>query len=251
MRSTGLFLALSLASVAVPRTLRAQTAAPLAAAAPRQTSFDLGAGTYFPLGLVAEGTLELPERILLRADAGFMPTPYSNTIIDIVNDLGAINAFETDLLKTAIENSFVARVGGGWRPFPKLGFEALAGYTLLTAGGGLSRTDLVDSYLESKGSTDRSPRTAARDVPMHTTLHAFDVSLGWRFRLLEDKLVLRTSLENFQCFASSTSVGLSASNRVEQAAANRINSEIQGYLDPIFRKYVKVPLVGVTLAYRF
>lgn len=212
---------------------------------------DVGGGTYFPVSVAAEAMAELPFRVLLRGDVGFMPTPYSNTIVDLLGDFSVLTSFQEALLKLAIQNSLVASLSAGWRPFPALGLEVLAGYTLVTIGGGVSGTDVIDAYLQSKGSTDRSPPDAQHDVPIAATLHNFDAGVDWRFLLLDDKLVLRASLAYMQCFASSMSVKETSSRPASQAITSRINQEIAAQLNPYFTEYVKVPVVGVTASYRF
>jgi hypothetical protein len=82
-------------------------------------------------------------------------------------------------------------------------------------------------------------------------MHNLQATVGWRFLLLGDKLVLRTSLSYLQCFASSTDVGLSGGGAAEQAAIAKINAQIAGTLDSYYKEYVKVPVLGLTLAYRF
>jgi hypothetical protein len=213
--------------------------------------FDLDAGTYFPLSIGAEATVELPLRILLQGDLGWMPAPYSNTIVDVLNAFGAINSFEQQLLKEAIQNSLVARLSAGWRPFPALGLEVLAGYTLVTVGGGLSGADVIQAYLQSRGSSDQVPANANHDVPIRTTLQSFHATVAYRFVLLDDRLVLRASLGYLQCLGSSSSVGLTPSRPAGQATFDKINAEIQSELNSYYTEYVKVPLVGVTAAYRF
>ncbi|MGD0525895.1 MAG: hypothetical protein ABSE49_12165 [Polyangiaceae bacterium] len=221
------------------------------AAAPAPVLFDLGGGTYFPLMIGAEGTLELPYRILVQADLGWMPAPYANTIIDVLGDFGAIDSFQQSLLESAIQNSFVARLSAGWRPFPKLGLEILGGYTLVTAGGAVTGTDVVDAYLQSKGSSDRFTGSVSAGVPLHTTLQSVHATVDWRFLLLGDKLVLRASLGYLQCFTSSTSVTATPLRPAGQESLNKLNADLQGYLNPYFTEYVKVPILGVNAAYRF
>jgi len=212
---------------------------------------DLGAGTYFPTSLTVEGTLELPARILVQVDLGWMPSPYSNTIVDLLGAFSVLDATEQSLLKLAIQNSFVGRLAAGWRPFPKLGFEATIGYTLVAVGGGVSGADVIQAYLQAKGSSDTVPNDAGRQVPLEATLHNFQATLGWRFLLVKDKMWIRASLSYLQCIASSTGVSISSPRPAEQALVDKINSEIQGYLNPYFTEYVKVPVIGLTAGYRF
>lgn len=211
---------------------------------------DVGAGTYFPLTIGAEATVELPYRILVQTSLGWMPTPYSNTIIDLLGTFGALNSFEEQLIKSALQNSFVFRLSAGWRPFSSLGFEVLGGYTLLTAGGSVNGADVIDAFLESKGSSDRFSAATNQSVPLAATLQSFHVTLDYRF-VLWDRIVLRPSLTYLQCFASSTSVTATPARPAGQSALNKLNSDLEGYLNPYFTEYVKTPLVGLTASYRF
>jgi hypothetical protein len=239
-------LALDAAPGLVPAAVSVPAAAPS-----RPVTFDLGAGTYFPTSFVVEGTLELPWRILVQADLGWMPEPYSNTIVDLMGAFGVLTSTEENLLKLAIQNSFVAHFGAGWRPFTKLGLELTVGYTLIAVGGAVSGADVIQAYLESKNSSDTLPADANHGVPLSATLHNFQANVGWRFLLLGDRLVLRASLGYIQTLASSVGVSASAPRPGEQFVVNRVNSDISNDLGPYFAEYAKAPLVGLTLAYRF
>jgi hypothetical protein len=218
---------------------------------PRSVLVDVGAGTYLPLVVGAEATGELPYRILLQGDAGWMPAAYSSAVVDLLGDFGALTSPEQTLIKDAIQNAFAARLSVGWRPFSKLGLEILAGYTLLTAGGTVTAADILDSFLTSTGSTDRFTGVTNEGVPLRATLHNIHATIDWRFLFLNDHLVLRVSVGYIQCLASSLNVSASPTRPFEQAATNRLNSELAAYLNPYFTEYVKAPLVGLNLAYRF
>ena len=217
----------------------------------RSVLFDLGAGTYFPLMVGAEATVELPHRILVQASAGWMPSPYSNTTIDLLGDFGALTSSEQTLIKDAIQNAFAGRLSLGWRPFAKLGLEALAGYTILTAGGSVSGTDVIDSFLQTSGSSDRYTAISSEGIPLRATLHNFHATVDWRFLLWSDKLVLRASVGYLQCFAASTTVTGTATRPIQAQIAAKLNSELAADLNPYFTEYVKAPLLGVSAAYRF
>ncbi len=234
---------------------------PPAASAPSPTSsspgpdspvrVDVGAGTYVPLSIAAEASVELPYRILIRGSLGWMPAAYSDTVINVLGDFSVLDTFEQTLIQAALQNALVARLGAGWRPFPKLGLEFLVGYTLITLGGSLTGADVVDAYLTSKGSADRVTPLTNRGIPLSATLQNFDATVDWRFLLMDDHLVLRASLAYIQCFASSTGVTATPARPAEQNALDRVNADIQGFLNPYFTTYVKAPLLGVTAAYRF
>ena len=63
--------------------------------------------------------------------------------------------------------------------------------------------------------------------------------------------MLRASLGYLQCFASTTSVSGSAPRPAGQAALTKLNSDLEGFLNPYFTEYVKAPLIGLNAAYRF
>jgi hypothetical protein len=212
---------------------------------------DVGAGTYVPLAIDAEANVELPYRILVRGAVGWMPSAYSDAIIDVLGDFGVFDSFEQTLVQATLQNSLVARLSAGWRPFPRLGLELLVGYTLLTLGGSVTGSDVVDAYLASRGSSDRSTPLTNRSVPLSATLQNLDATVDWRFLTWDDRIVLRASVGYIQCFASSTSVTATAARPIEQTALNKVNADLQGYLNPYFTTYVKAPLLGVTAAYRF
>jgi len=54
-----------------------------------------------------------------------------------------------------------------------------------------------------------------------------------------------------QCFASSTSVTATPVRPAEQNALNKLNADLQGFLNPYFTEYVKAPIIGMTASYRF
>lgn len=217
----------------------------------KKVHVDVGAGTFFPLSFTAEGTVELPYRILIQGDLGWMPSPYSNTIVNLLGTFGVLDPVEEGLVKTALKSSFVGRLSAGFRPFPKLGLEVLAGYTLVTAGGSLSGREVLAAYLQQKGSATKIPDDAGKQIPLHTTMHTFHASVGWRFLLFDDKLVLRASLGYLQCLGSNSGIDVTPRGALGQAAISKINSELSSYLDGYYTTYVKAPIVGVSAAYRF
>ncbi|MFO0665850.1 MAG: hypothetical protein U0174_17995 [Polyangiaceae bacterium] len=212
---------------------------------------DLGAGTFFPISFTAEGTVELPYRILVQGDVGWMPSPYSNTIVNLLGAFGVFDPIEEELVKTALKSSFVGRLSAGWRPFPKLGLELLVGYSLVTAGGSLSAREVLGAYLQQKGSGSKIPDDAGKQIPLHTTMHSFHASVGWRFLLLDDHLVLRASLGYLQCLGSNSGIDVTPRSALGQTIINKVNSELSSYLDGYYSTYVKAPIIGVTAAYRF
>jgi hypothetical protein len=235
----------------LPSPIGADGGGPTASTPPRSIALDLGVGTWFPLAVGAEATVELPYRILGQASVGWMPQPYSNAIIGVLGDFSVLSSPEQTLIEESIQSSLAVQLSAGWRPFPSLGLEVFGGYTLLTAGGSVTASDAADAYLQSKGSSDRYSGSSQQGIPLRATLQSFHGTVDYRFLLWDDRIVLRVSLTYLQCFASSTSVTATPTRAANTAALAHLNEELQGYLNPYFTEYVKAPIVGLTAAYRF
>lgn len=246
---------LCLASPAAARAAGPAVAgAPFLVAAPPPDDpwhVDVAAGTELPIAMGGMVTAELPYRILLRADLGLLPKPYAYLIDDFLRAVGSYSDLVSKLIRAGLGDSAVVRLGAGWRPFEDHGFEVLGGYTLVTLGGSLSARDTIQAFLEAKGSEQEVPSDEGRGIPLHATLHSFHVTLGWRWLLWDDRLVLRASLTYLQCVAASSGVDITARSLKMQARVNAVNQEINGYLSPYFTTWVKAPVVGLSLGYRF
>jgi hypothetical protein len=209
---------------------------------------DLGVETELPIAVGAYLGAELPGRILLQAGAGVMPGPYMSAINGVLTSAGAYDATVGNLLQDAITNSFVLRLSAGWRPFPDHGFEILGGYTLLTLGGTAAEGDLVNAVLSEVHAAAQVPGGSSATIPLSATLHNVHVTLGWRWLLASDHLVIRASLSYLQCLAASTSASVPGLGPAMQSA---VSQQVDALVSPYFTSYVKMPLAGLSAGYRF
>lgn len=207
--------------------------------------FDLGVGTYLPLMMGVSASLQIPHRIVLQAELGFMPRAYTQMINGILVSASAYDETTASLIDAALGNSMVVRLSAGVKPFRKAGLEIFGGYTLAALGGGLSGPEAIEIV------TGRDlPDEAGQEIPMHTVLHSLHIGVGWRF-LIKKHFVLRPSLWYMQAIASSSGIDVKGRTRVGQEAISQANTEINNYLNGIYTSYVKVPLIGIWGAYRF
>ncbi|HZO17194.1 MAG TPA: hypothetical protein VFB62_28145 [Polyangiaceae bacterium] len=206
--------------------------------------FDLAAGTQFPLGLGPQLTLEVPFRILLQAELAWMPSAYGSAINAMISAFGAEGAVVGPVIEDALADSFVFRASGGWRPFPKHGFEIFAGYTLIKVSGE-APADIVASIADDF--EDEIEDTVFDPVAFDSTLHNFHIALGWRWLVFSDHLVIRANLGYTQTVGSASSIELPDHPDLE----GRLNPVVDEELNRILTRDIKLPVIGLNAGYRF
>lgn len=218
---------------------------------PRNWAIDLGVATEIPISVGGLVTVELPYRLLLQLGVGVLPTAYSDAIDGFLTRAGAYDAVVSSVFRGSLGNSLVVRASGGVRPFPRHGFEMFGGYTLMTMGGSVATSDIINAILLESGSALQAPAGLGPAIPLSTTLHNVHASIGWRWLLADDHLVVRASLSYLQTLHSEVSIKVpeSAGDLVQyEALANR---QVNAFLNPYFAKYGKVPTLGLSAAFRF
>lgn len=235
---------------AAPGTAAAESREP-APRRPREFHLDLGVGTEFPISVGGVLTAELPHRFLLQLGAGVMPRAYADTIDGFLTSVGAYDAVISQAVRASLSDAFVLRASLGGRPFSAHGFEILAGYTLIKGGGSLSTAGALDAILAETGYPLQAPESLPADIPIGATLHNIHASIGWRWLVADDRLVLRASLSYFQTVASQVTVDIPDTATEVVPFEAEINEQVSSYLGPFFSKYAKAPTLGLSAAFRF
>ena len=159
--------------------------------------FDAGLGTLVPLYAGGQFVAGLPHRILLSAEAGWMPGAYVDMINSTAQAFGAYNDVTADVVRSTISNSLVLRPSIGWRPFAVHGFEAMVGYTLVMLGGSLSAVEALEAVTGQQANA-----TGASNIAVSSVVHAFHITAGWSWTLAEH-WSLRATVGYLQAVASS------------------------------------------------
>ncbi len=207
--------------------------------------FDVMAGTVVPIAIGGLLSLELPGRILLQGELGWMPPAYGSAINGVVQGFGAYDASIRELVDGSLDDAFVGRLSGGWRPFPSAGFEIFAGYSYVGLSGDVSPS-AVAGVVGGPFAQQVAARALSEDVAIRSSLHNVHVGLGWRW-VAFDHLAIRLTAAYMQTLGSSTSI-----ETPEQPAAAAIaNPVIDAEMSEIYADYVKLPLVGLHAGYRF
>ncbi len=211
----------------------------------RDLAFDLSFGTLFPMAVSAQGLFEIMETYQVSLDIGYMPQPYVLLMNDVVQQYAGYNDKTKELINNGIQNSFFLRLSGGVKVWK--GLEIFGGYTAMALGGSVSTWDTVEAAL------GRSfDRTGLPDVnaPMKSQLHGFHLGVGYQMFLVEN-LFLRLQATYFQVLTSKTTVDLSTRNIDGQRTINEASAALDQYLNDIYTRYVKLPVIGAFIGFRF
>jgi len=211
----------------------------------RSFALDLSASTWVPLSVGPEVTLELPGRVLLQAHVGWMPDLYSQTLTDTLERAGAIDARIGDLVDGAVGAATTWRLAAGWRPLPESGLELTVGYAHVGVEGQTSTGDLLP--LVPAEVADRLRRELGdTDIHLRSSIHHFTLAAGWRW-LIADRIVIRADLGYLQAFAADSELGIESRPDLARLAQPTVQSVLHGQ----YMRYIKVPVVGFGVGYRF
>lgn len=206
---------------------------------------DLMLGTQVPLSLGALVSLELPGRVLLQGELGWMPSAYGSAINGVVQGFGAYDSDIKALVDGSLEDALVARVSAGWRPFPSAGFEIFGGYTHIALSGTVT-PGAVAGVVGGAFADTVTSQFLSDDVAISSGLHNVHVGLGWRW-VAFDHLVIRLTVAYMQTLASSSSI----ETPELPEAARLANPFIDETLSGVYEDYVKLPVIGLNAGYRF
>jgi hypothetical protein len=212
-------------------------------------AFDVAFVTEVPLMVGGQATLELPYGFLVQGEVGALPSAYVNAVDGILRRANAYDANTSQLIRDSLGGSMVVRASAGLRPFSGHGLELYGGYTLLSFGGGISARQTIES---ATGATLPAEVPDAQ-VGVKSTVHGVHATIGWRW-LLADHIALRASLGYMQAVASSSRLEVPSSLSSNAQVASQLsaaNAIVNTTLNSAYTKYMKVPVVGMSLAYRF
>lgn len=220
---------------------------------PKQDSglhLDLGAATDYPISMGGLATMEVPGRLLFSLGLGFMPQPYASSIDALLVAVHAYDNSVSQLVREALSSSFVLRASGGWRPLRDHGLELYGGYTLITLGGSANPVDVVNTVLAESGSPDRISGSYP-NASVALTLHNVHATIGWRWLLANDHLVVRAALSYMQCLAASANVSLPTVSGASPQMTEGVSQALGAFIAPYLTTYGKAPVASLSASYRF
>lgn len=212
---------------------------------PSSVAFDLAAETIVPLTIGGSASLEIPGRILLQGNLGWMPPGYGAAVSGLVEAFGGYDPGAGALVDAALDGAFVARVSAGWRPFSDYGFELTGGYTYVGLSGSLTAGELATAIGGNVAAAYAASPFEA-DIAVRSELHNFHVAIGWRWVAWEH-LVIRATLGYLQTLAASSEVEISGHDELAAQATETADP----LLADVYESYVKLPYLGIGAGYRF
>jgi hypothetical protein len=212
-------------------------------------AFDAAFALQMPIMIGAQATLEVPYRFLLQGEIGVLPGFSVDAVDSALVGADAYDSTTSELVRNTLRDSLVVRFSGGWRPFPAHGFEVLGGYTLTSLGGSVSARTAVEAATGSALPAEIPDAS----ILIQSTVHSVHLSLGWRW-VIADHFLIRTSLGYLQSVASSSHLEVPDAVAAHPEIAPQIDSAnraLDRRLNDIYTTYVKLPVLGLSLGYRF
>lgn len=221
--------------------------APAARTTRRATPFaaDVTATTLIPLSVGPELVVELPGRVLTHAHLGWMPELYSNGITGALEDAGVYDETVGALVDGAFQGATTWRLGVGWRPFPDAGLEMGASYVRLAMDGSTTTAEIM-RLVPPELAEQIAEQTGNVGLGLDSTLHHVMIGVGWRW-LIAERLVVRANLSYLQAFDSRSEIDIESFPALTRLTEPIVN----GVLHDHYMQYVKVPVVGLSVGYRF
>lgn len=125
------------------------------------------------IGLRAQ--LRLPRRFHAGFGVAALPASFVDVSSGIASAVSGLDATESDLVGSGLDDGFSLKLFAGWRPFPEEVFFIQAGYAYFQLDGALEANDVLTLGLIDDLST------AQGWVELNTALHAGELELGFRW----------------------------------------------------------------------
>lgn len=208
-------------------------------------ALDLSAATWIPLSAGPELALELPGRVIAQVHLGWMPELYSQTMTDALEDAGVYGPEIGDLVDGAVRGARTWRLAAGWRPFESAGLELTVGYAHVAVDGATNTTELVPLVPQDVGE-ELTAELGDANIDLDSSIHHFTLAVGWRW-LVAEHLVVRANLGYLQAFAADSALDIEGRPDLTSLA----EPAVQAVLHEQYLRYIKIPVVGLGVGYRF
>ncbi|MCB9025254.1 MAG: hypothetical protein H6625_02980 [Bdellovibrionaceae bacterium] len=211
-----------------------------------------------------EAGTEIPFQIAGRVKANFNSEFYATTGLgmsldflmginsSLISGVGILGENTAEVVTSAISNSFIIDIRGGWNLHNLNGLFVEAGYLYMMGGGGDVTVDQLENAFGTEYSANPLVLSNASLMSIGTDLHALTVHAGYRWQIAENWL-FNVDVGLIKPFTSTTTlnadqvVGGSQAVLVAQQLKDHVESEISDvYLSQLF-----IPTATVWLSWLF
>lgn len=203
--------------------------------------------TRLPLTAGGELNLRWDNGLGVTGEAGVMPEFYLTSILFAIEKLGALTTEEAELIQSALSNSLVIGVSGGWKPFKTWGFTLSGGYQYFTLGGGVAPATQISSGTGKKLPITENPKN---ELGLEASVHQIQARLGYEW-VIEKHWVPAISVTGFYTFKSTARITTNDSetfrSKEMQSFADGSEAELTQLLDTWFH----FGTLNLSVGYRF
>lgn len=212
---------------------------------------DAAIGTDFPILVGASAAWQHPSRLRLEGTAGILPEPYVGTINQAMTTFDVYSDTTAELIDVVLQNAIVLHGQVGYQVLPERPLTVSLGYQRIGFAGDTTDISLFSDAAIPQEFIDAAA-TEFGDLEVDLTSHMVSGEVGYQW-LIKERLVVRGSLAFAYTLHASTTVSATreASTPVGEELITLVNDAASDYLNYVFEKWVHLPMIGVTVGYRF
>ena len=207
--------------------------------------------TDFPVLVGGSAAYELPGRLRSELTVGMMPGLYVDTINWAMTTFDVYSETTAELIDVILQGSIIVHAQVGYRPWEHRGFTGALGYQNIGLIGDTTDISLYADAQVSQEMLDRA-QAAVGDLEVVVSPHMITGEVGYQWHLRE-QLVLRTSLAFAYTLNANATVSATqeAPTPLGREALEAVTVASEDYLISLFEEWVHLPMLGVSVGYRF
>jgi len=207
--------------------------------------------TDFPILTGASVAWQHPSRLRLEGTAGILPEPYVGTINWAMTTFDVYSDTTAELIDVVLQNAIVMHGQVGYQVLPSRPLTVSLGYQHIGFAG--DTTDIA-LFADAAIPQDIIDAAAAEfgELEVDLTSHMVTGEVGYEW-LIKERFVVRSSMAFAYTVKANTTVSATeeAANPAEEDLITLVNDATADYLDFVFEEWVHLPMIGVSLGYRF
>ncbi len=219
-------------------------------------SWELEAGLEVPLQLGGRVKANFNSEFYKTAGAGMSLDFLMGINSSLVGGVGILGTSSAEVVESALSNSIVIDVRGGWNLHKYKGLYVEAGYLMMMGGGKEVTVDQLEGAFGTDYTNNPLHMSNQSIFSANSDLHALTAHAGYRWEINESWLI-NVDVGIIKPFLSSSTVDVDdvvrGSGSVNQAAnaADDLKSKAEGELDDLYLSQLFIPTATVWITKTF